>query len=121
MLTSENFSLGGPKFGRAYDYWEVSGQSGIAGTVEFRYGRNPGLKWLNFYQLYAFYDAGAVWNDTPSSGTQRDSLSSAGAGLRLTLFKKISLNYELAVPLSRIPSARTNRAPRHFFSFTAQF
>ena len=121
LLTSENFSLGGPRFGRAYDYWEVSGQSGIAGTAEFRYGRNPGLKWLNFYQLYAFYDAGAVWNDTPSSGTQRDSLSSAGAGLRLTLFKKISLNYELAVPLSRIPSARTNRAPRHFFSFTAQF
>jgi hemolysin activation/secretion protein len=121
LLTSENFSLGGPNFGRAYDYWEVSGQSGVAGTAEFRYGRNPGLKWLNFYQLYAFYDVGAVWNDTSGGESQRASLSSAGGGLRLTLFKKFRLSYEMAVPLARVPSARTSRAPRHFFSFSAQF
>ena len=121
LLTSENFSLGGPKFGRAYDYWEVSGQSGIAGTAELRYGRDPGLKWLTFYQLYAFYDVGAVWNEYSNAATQRESLSSAGGGLRLSLFKKISLNYEVAVPLARVPFERTTRTPRHFFSLSAQF
>ena len=121
MLTSENFALGGPKFGRAYDYWEVSGESGIAGTAELRYGRDPGIKWLSFYQLYAFYDVGAVWNKNMGTGSQRSSLSSAGAGVRVTLFKKIALNYEVAVPLARVPIARTSRAPRHFFSVSAQF
>ena len=121
LLTSEDFSLGGPKFGRAYDYWEISGESGIGGTAELRYGRAPGIKWLNFYQFYAFYDVGAVWNKNTGTGTRRNSLSSAGGGVRVTLFKTVALNYELAVPLARIPIARTSRAPRHFFSVSAQF
>src|SRR6185437_9133865 len=42
LLVSEQFGFGGPVFGRAYDTSEITGDDGIAASLELRYdGVNP--------------------------------------------------------------------------------
>jgi hemolysin activation/secretion protein len=121
LLASEEFSLGGARYGRAYDYGELTGDDGIATLVELRYGRNPNIEFLDFYQLYGFYDHGIVWNDNAAPGFESLSLSSAGAGLRLTLPTSVYATFEIAKPLDRTPSTQNDKDWRGFFSVSKNF
>lgn len=121
LLASEEFSLGGARFGRAYDYGELTGDDGVATVVELRYGRNPDIDVLDFFQLYGFYDYGVVWNDNAAPEFQELSLSSAGAGLRLTFPASLSANFEIAKPLDRTPFTQDDRDWRGFFSVSKSF
>ena len=62
--------LGGLAFGRGYGSAEISGDNGVAGTVELRFDQKSSYQDLNGYQLYGFVDAGLAWNDgyRPSDG-----------------------------------------------------
>jgi hemolysin activation/secretion protein len=97
LLADEEFELGGSAFGRGYDFAEVSGDSGIGGSAELRYTWATPATWLERLQLFGFFDGGRVWDREPVTG---DTLTSAGAGLRL--FPLAALFFELAVakPLS---------------------
>ena len=121
LLASEEFSLGGARYGRAYDYGELTGDDGIATLVELRYGRNPNLDFLDFYQFYGFYDYGVVWNDNATPGFESLSLSSAGGGLRLTLPASVYATVEIAKPLDRIPFTQADKGWRGFFSVSKNF
>jgi hemolysin activation/secretion protein len=70
LLTSQQFYLGGLAFGRGYGSAEISGDNGVAGTVELRFDQKSSYQDLNGYQLYGFVDAGLAWNDgyRPSDG-----------------------------------------------------
>ena len=72
----ERFYYGGSRFGRGFEFAELSGDKGVGGTVEF--GRRitfPSVtQWSN--RAYVFYDTAAAWLD----GTGRDSAGSAGFG-----------------------------------------
>jgi hemolysin activation/secretion protein len=116
LLSYEEFSLGGEQFGRAYDYGEVTGDDGIAGSGELRYGDATKWPWLNEYQVYGFYDIGAVWNDQPDGGSTRDSLTSAGGGLRLMLTNHLRATFEAAKPLTRTVQTTDDKDWRFFFS-----
>ncbi|MCA1481484.1 ShlB/FhaC/HecB family hemolysin secretion/activation protein, partial [Bradyrhizobium sp. NBAIM08] len=76
LLSSEQFGYGGSRFGRASDFAEISGDDGVAGGMELRYGRDVELSWLQGYQLFAASDVGLVWNDVPGETIVRDSLAS---------------------------------------------
>lgn len=121
LLSSEEFALGGTGFGRAYDFSEVTGDLGAAASVELRYGKNLGKPWLNAYQVYAFYDIGSVWNTVSGVGEFRESISSTGAGARLTLNSTFRLALEAAKPLTRFVNTRDSTAMRYFFNLTASF
>ena len=116
LLSYEEFSLGGEQFGRAYDYGEVTGDDGIAGSGELRFGDATKWPWLREYQVYGFYDVGAVWNDTPDGGSARDSLTSAGGGLRLMLTNHLRATFEAAKPLTRTVQTTDDKDWRFFFS-----
>ncbi|WDI33037.1 ShlB/FhaC/HecB family hemolysin secretion/activation protein [Hyphococcus flavus] len=120
LLASEEFSLGGARFGRAYDYGELTGDDGAAAIIELRYGRNPNLAFLDFYQFYGFYDYGVVWNDNAAPGFEELSLSSVGGGLRLTLPLSISVTMEAAKPLDTTPFTLDDDW-RGFFSVSKSF
>lgn len=100
LLTSEQFGYGGSRFGRAYDFAEISGDDGLAGGMELRYGRDVERTWLAGYQLFAASDVGLVWNDVPGETIVRDSLASVGVGLRLTLPRTILATVEVATGLA---------------------
>ena len=120
LLSSEEFALGGSQFGRAYDFSEVTGDDGIAGSIEVRFGDTVDTDILKGYQLYGFYDIGAVWNDVGSS-RRRDSLASAGGGVRLTFARSVFGTVEVSKPLNRNVGTTGDRDVRVFFTLTAGF
>lgn len=98
VLSAEEFALGGSRYGRAFDYSELVGDDGIGGLIELRYGGKNPLPWIENYEFYGFYDGGAVWND----GAEREALTSAGIGARVTWKKQLYTEVQVAKPLNRV-------------------
>lgn len=99
LLATAEFGVGGPAFGRAYDFAERTGDEGIAGSAELRFdtGRAvPGL--IDRSHLYGFADGGAAWN-RGRLGRGGGALASAGAGVRLGL-GRFDAMVEAAFPLT---------------------
>lgn len=97
LLSSEQFALGGRRFGRAYEPAELIGDRAFAARVEPAYLGLVGRPWLSSYQLYSFWDGGKVWSDNGPSA----SLASAGFGTRAALGRNVSASLEAAWPLTR--------------------
>ena len=98
LLSVEEFGVGGQRFGRAYDPSEITGDHGLAASLEFRYMSVP--QWKNIrITPYGFYDHGAVWNK--DTGAQRESASSLGVGIYLSHTSGLSGTLGLAFPLTR--------------------
>jgi len=121
LLAYEQFSLGGEYFGRGYDYGERTGDDGVAGSGEIRYGSEMNWRWLSEYQFYGFYDIGAVWNKSSADGPSSDHLSSAGGGLRLRLNDSVRAGLEAAKPLDQRVDSTGDRDWRVFFTLIANY
>jgi hemolysin activation/secretion protein len=125
LLSGEEFAVGGARFGRGYDPSEITGSNGAAGVVELQYnGQVPGLGPELTYQLYGFGDFGVVWTeDFVAGGVQKDSLASAGGGVRFGWGGKYLAEIEVAKPLTRgvLSEGNTNDLVRVFFRLTAAF
>lgn len=116
LPSSEELALGGYKFGRAFDGGEVSGEHGIATSLEVYYEKSADISLLHTYRLYSFYDHGFVWNDYFSSAFKRSSLRSLGAGFNLSLEKGTNISFEAAKPIARNTLSNGNRKFRYFFA-----
>jgi hemolysin activation/secretion protein len=122
LLASEEFAVGGSEFGRAYDSGEITGDKGVAGSVELRYGGLTNDDFFRSYQVYAFYDAGKVWNEEIAVGeTEHESLASTGLGVRVNLNYDITGYVELNTPLTRDVNAEGDDDSRLFFSVLKRF
>ncbi|MFQ5617583.1 MAG: ShlB/FhaC/HecB family hemolysin secretion/activation protein [Rhodospirillales bacterium] len=111
VLSGEEIGLGGERFGRAYDPSEITGKDGAAGRVELQYDGSLADSLLSQYQFYGYYDIGAVWQDG------RDSLASAGLGVRGQFQHGLFAYVEIAEPLTRPVAAERagGNDPRVFF------
>ncbi|GGB22842.1 hypothetical protein GCM10011380_10640 [Sphingomonas metalli] len=110
LLAVSEIGLGGPSFGRAYDYAERTGDYGIMGSVELRYDAGRIVSGvIDRLQAYGFGDGGTVanWHAGAGGGT----LASAGAGLRAGA-GRIEAGIELAFPLGEDRFDTGNRRPR---------
>lgn len=122
LLSAEQFGLGGGSFGRGYEPSEVTGDQGVAGSLEARYDFGLGASWFRSPQGYVFYETGKVWNIDPPAGTAKDAaLSSAGIGTRFDILDRISVNFEVAKPLTREVASQGNKDVRVFFSVLTLF
>lgn len=121
LLLSEEFAPGGLPYGRAYNYGEISGDSGVAGLAELRLGWDPKVAPLTFFQTYAFVDAAKVWNGRASFGRGTTDIASTGVGLRLTFRKGVTLRTELAKPIGPAPWETRTKNWRGFVSLWAGF
>jgi hemolysin activation/secretion protein len=103
LLSSEQFAVGGRRFGRAYEPAELAGDRALAFRMEPVYLGRTDNTWLSSYHLYAFYDAGKVWytDAAPVPNRPAQSLASAGFGARLFSSDRVSATLELAKPLTR--------------------
>lgn len=117
LLSSEEFRIGGARFGRAYDSSELTASNGAAGALELGFRGRPGNRFFTGYELYGYYDGGVVWSDTGSGS----SLVSTGGGLRITLFRSVQAGFEVGVPLTRPSGASGENDPRYFFKLRARF
>lgn len=123
LYASEEFGVGGQAYGRAYDASEIVGDQGAAGMVELRYTGLRTLQPINF-EPYAYFDSGFVTNyDLGQPG--RESLTSAGGGVRFaTIWGQASM-VGLAFPLSRPVAApiygQSASEPRILAQFSQSF
>ncbi|HZR67807.1 MAG TPA: ShlB/FhaC/HecB family hemolysin secretion/activation protein [Burkholderiales bacterium] len=100
LLSSEQFFLGGRRFGRAYEPAELAGDRGLAWRMEPAWLGGEGA---TPYQVYVFHDVGKVWFESNADSPPRpaQSLASAGIGTRASLDRNVSLGLEAAWPLTR--------------------
>jgi hemolysin activation/secretion protein len=116
LYSAEEFGYGGSSIGRAYDASEITGDHGVAGSVELRY---IGLGIINgvTFVPYSFYDAGAVFNDDRTQ-EKSQSASSAGFGVRFATESQATANLSAAFPLTRSisnPLYGEDYGPRYMF------
>lgn len=126
LLSSEEFGVGGSQWGRGYDPGEITGDHGLAAKAELQYGGGTNFLFLRGYQFFAFFDYGKIWNDDvadKTAGTDKESLMSAGGGVRLNFLDKVSGEFFVAKPLTREIANRGSHGDewRGFFSLTARF
>lgn len=122
LLSSEQFSIGGQGYGNAYDPGEISGDHGVAGKVELRYGQGVGLPYFNSYQVYSSYDQGRVWRIKNAASTKgSESLSSAAIGVRANILPNVSGNVEFALPLTKDLASNRNEDSRLFAGLTIRY
>lgn len=99
LLSAEEFSLGGNRVGRAFDFNERTGDRGAGAGVEvgYRLGKNANGAGV---ELLGFLDGG-ITRDLKSSvaAARTRSLSSAGVGARFSI-AGMTFGLEAGVPLS---------------------
>jgi len=117
LFLSQQFYLGGAAFGRGYGAAEISGDNGMAGSIELRFDRRLNSKYLTGYQLYSFVDSGVAWNDG-FRYTDGISLISVGGGVRFFLANNTQADFAVAVPLSYRAPDNPARELRVLFSLT---
>ena len=118
LLAAQEIAIGGPGFGRAFDFSERFGDSGILGLIELRRQFDKPVKGVDWVQLYGFSDGGYV--DNLRDGFGGGSLISAGGGLRAA-FGKADLGVEAAFPLNEPRFATGTRSPRFNFTVGRRF
>ncbi|MEQ8388445.1 MAG: ShlB/FhaC/HecB family hemolysin secretion/activation protein [Alphaproteobacteria bacterium] len=120
LLESELAGFGGSRFGRAYDPSEILGDDGVGTEVELQLDAPAWEPYLTGVTFYGFYDVGATWL---KGGLGRQSMASAGAGLRLGLGAHLYATVEGAQPLTRPVFAEGSAGddPRVFFTLRAYY
>ena len=121
LLATEQYGVGGPDIGRGYDASEIVGDNGVGGKVELRMDTYPNFTYLNAVEYYVFYDAGMVWNMDKKNLPGKQSLTSAGMGMRFTFMPGLTGNFYLARPLTHktasiLALTHNPNQPRGFFS-----
>ncbi|MEH3120693.1 MAG: ShlB/FhaC/HecB family hemolysin secretion/activation protein [Sphingomonas phyllosphaerae] len=110
LLAAMEIGLGGPAFGRGYDYAERTGDHGVMGSLELRADipRIPGSV-VDRGQLYTFVDGGTVGNR--KGGIGGGSLASTGIGMRIGT-GHFDWMAEAALPLGPVRFDTGDRRPR---------
>lgn len=119
LLASEEFGIGGTRFGSAYDSSEITGEDGLAARVELRTGI---MGYTSSLRPYIFYDIGKVWDrDSLAARDRQRSLASTGLGARFSFGHNFSGDIEAALPLTRRVEANNDNDLRLFGRLTARF
>lgn len=121
LLSSEEFSIGGLRYGRGYDPSEIIADEGFATKVELQWNEPKRIKYLHDYQLFSFWDFGRVFDkDATISANDRESISSVGFGVRGEITETLNLDLGIAYPLTRNVDTREDRDPRYYFSVSRE-
>src|SRR5215217_643651 len=106
LPASEQVSLGGDDFGRAFEASTLVGDRGVGASAELGYAPRKLPKAIAGSEVYGFVDGGKVWSKGRSGlPDSSDSLASAGGGVRLSAFTKTVVELEGARALES-PSGR---------------
>ena len=119
LLSPEEFTLGGERFGRGYNPAELAGDSGLGIATELQYTLPGPFEFWQAIQAYGFHDYGVVWNRDEGE-KHHESLASAGFGFRNQLFERVFIDLEVAWPLTLKPDTY-DKEPRFFFQVLTRF
>lgn len=100
LLSSEEFYIGGYRFGRGFDSGLIGGDNGFGASLELRYSRDLNWGILKSLQLYGFVDAASIFDDG-NIYANGIFLSSGGGGVRLSLDYGFEAEIEVAAPIEQ--------------------
>ena len=109
LLSAEEIGLGGSYSGRAFEYYEKSGDQGVAAFVEIGHEISQPLNWIDRLQPYVFLDGGYV--DNLNGGFGGGTLVSSGGGIRAEI-GKLDLQFETALPLHQSSMGGVQSSPQ---------
>ena len=115
LLVAQQFYLGDAAYGPGF----YSGDSGIAAYGELRFDQSVSNDVLKGYQLYGFFDKGAVWSF--NNDGQVLSIASAGAGIRFFLAQDWQAGVGFAVPVHAGTTANDYHNVRFLFTLSNSF
>jgi len=115
LLVAQQFYLGDAAYGPGF----YSGDSGIAAYGEMRFDQSISNDILKGYQLYGFFDKGAVWSF--NNNGQVLSIASAGAGIRFFLAEQWQAGVGFAVPVHAGTTANDFHDVRFLFTLSNSF
>ena len=119
LLATMEIGVGGPSFGRGYDYSERTGDNGILGSGEVRFDLGRIVpKVIDRVQIYASVDGGYVGNLRGGKGG--GALLSTAAGVRVGR-GRLSGAFEVALPRNADRFDTSNRDPRLSFRLSRVF
>jgi hemolysin activation/secretion protein len=118
---AEEFGLGGGPYLRGYDFSEVAGDDGIAGSVEVRYIRTDDESWLERLEPFAFFGFGKVWEEDRGGRRMDRALASTGIGVRAHLAPGVRAEIAVAERLPALGQSRTDGGPHVLFSLQKSF
>jgi len=122
LLASEEVGFGSTVYGRAFDSSEITGEKGLAGKAELQWFVPYESSAVQAPQLYTFYEAATVEQVTLLPGEdRRQTIESAGIGVRLSVFDQANIDLYVAKPFERDVVAERDRDPRVFFSISSSF
>lgn len=121
LLSGEQFLFGGNQLGRGYDVAELTGDKGLAGSLELRYHIPLSFNYVKDTELYTFYDIGVIWNFKNTVNIiKKQSAASSGFGARFVFTRNLFGNLMWAKPLTKMVAAENiihrGKCPRIFFS-----
>ena len=117
LLSPQELGLGGPGFGRGYDFSERFGDGGVLGAIELRHDFSKPVRHIDWAQVYGFVDGGYVYN--LKDGFGGGSLLSAGGGVRAGA-GRFEIGAEAAFPISD-PRFDGGKSPRFNLSLGYSF
>ncbi len=119
LPNSERFSLGDATIGRGFAPGNTTGDSGFGARVELRRGVAPEAmgRFGEAAEVYGYLDYGRAHDrDRDRAGTRRESLGSAGIGVRWDVTPWLTLTPEVARQLVGRPSdTRDRRRETRFY------
>lgn len=118
LLASQTIGVGGPAFGRGYDFSERVGDNGVLGSAEVRRNFNKPLPFVNWAQVYGFVDGGYVY--TLRDGNGSSALYSAGGGVRSGM-GRANLALQVAMPINAARASAGDKSPHVNFSVGYDF
>ena len=120
LLSTQEFSIGGARIGRAYDPSEYSADNGygLVGEIRFQTSFEPQGALIGV-QVYGYGDFASV-SSVDDGSPDQESLASFGGGIRLNLPQQINLTGEVAVPTEALQRNKSDD-PRFFFNLVKRF
>lgn len=119
LVTPEQFIVGGSESVRGYRAAEASGDSGISGSIEFRFPLMN--KPHSSVQFATFVDAARTNNRNVISGTYGvHHLTGVGFGFRYNSGDATAVRIDVGVPLDPVPNS-TGENPVLYFDFSTRF
>ncbi len=117
LIPGEQLGLGGASMIRGYEEREESWDGGFGGSFEIYTPDIAGYLKLpdTRLRLLGFFDGGTGYNLRTQSGELRkNSLKSAGAGLRMTLGEAVSFSFDWGYPLDDSIQTSKGESAVHF-------
>lgn len=107
LLSLNRFSVGGPQSVRGYRQNQITGDSGIQGSVEVQFPVLRDDNGVAIVKLLPFAEAGSVWNNRTANPSPQ-TLFSVGLGAIYQPFRNLSIRLDFGIPIVNANNPGTN-------------